>query len=194
LSVEPGNRGIVQRFGGETGYFVKGRVPQAGDSCILYPADGSDIPVCIPFASIDINDFVFLMPDFNFDFLVQLPSYESYSPPPTYRYSDFKMWVSERNAWIYGDSGEPYVTLKTDGSGFANPTALFAFLFEDSGSGVPPRDCYIDVRMIDNAYFEIWAGPAHSGFLYTNYLYYKSTLLTSGTGTTMPTVHVVLPI
>lgn len=194
MSVEPGNRGIVQRFGGETGHFVKGRAPIVGDSCILYPVDGSDTPVCIPFTNLEVGDFVFLMPDFNFDFLVQLPSWEQYSPPPVYSYHDFRMYVSNTGRWIYGDSGEPYVYLKTDGSGWANPTALFAFLFEDSPIWNPPRDCYIDVRMIDNAYFEIWAGPINPGAKYHNALYYKDTLLTQGTGSTMPTVHVVLPI
>jgi hypothetical protein len=191
LSVEPGNRGIIQKFGGETGYFVKGRFPMIGDSCILYPLEGKDIPVCIPFANINIEDFVFLMPDFNFEFLVQLPSWEPYSPPPVYTYHDFRMYTSQTGRWIYGDSGEPDVFLKTDGTGWANPQALFAFLFEDARS--PPADCYIDVRMVNNTHFEIWAGPAQN-FSYYNSLYYKGTLLTQGTGSTMPTVHVILPI
>lgn len=86
MSVEPGNRGIVQRFGGETGYFVKGRVPQIGDSCILYPVNGSDAPVCIPFTNFDLGDFVFLMPDFNFnmgqfDFSIQATGMSTASLP-----------------------------------------------------------------------------------------------------------------
>lgn len=191
--MEPGNRGIVQRFGGETGFFVKGKIPQVGDSCILYPVDGSDAPVCIPsFSNFNVNDFVFLMPDFNFDFLAQFPSWQQYSPPPVDSYHDFRMYVSNTGRWIYGDSGEPDVFLKTDGSGWASPQALFGFLFEDAR--YLPADCYIDVRMVNNTHFEIWAGSINPRAVYHNTLYYKNTLLTQGTGSTMPTVHVILPI
>jgi hypothetical protein len=171
-------------------------MPAVGDTCILYHVDGADVPVCIPFASLNAGDFVFLMPDFNFDFLVQMPSYGEYLPPPEYSYHDFAMYVSNTGRWIYGDSGSPWVELKTDGSGFVQPRALFAFLFEDGGG--PPIDCYIDVRVVDNAYFEIWAGSYNAGAGYDNYLYYKGTLLTHGRGYSlpggMPAVHVTLPI
>lgn len=73
MTVEPGNRGIVQRFGGETGYFIKGRVPEAGDSCVLYPVDGEGLPVCIPMSGFNKGDMVFLLPDFNFDFIINVP-------------------------------------------------------------------------------------------------------------------------
>jgi hypothetical protein len=97
VSVGIGSRGIVQRFGG-TGQFIEGSVPQVGDMCILYPVADSDIPVCIPMTTFNMGDFVFLMPDFNFDFFIQPVGYDSpwvwdgewtmnygfYSPPGGY--------------------------------------------------------------------------------------------------------------
>jgi hypothetical protein len=200
MSIEEGDQVLIY-WDGEEWLALEGYVPNEGETILLREVDSNPKYVVMGAGSYEIGDLVYIFPgglDFNFPPISILPDFEMYLPPPEYTYHDFRIYTADNNQTTYGDSGEPLVVLKTDGTGFYSSDALFAFLFEDSNNF--PADCYIDVRMVDNKYFEIWAGPARDGSVYISYLYYKDTLLTYGYGPNgtkspaMPHVHVILPI
>ncbi len=123
MTVEIGSRGIVQRFGGEMGQFIDGVVPNVGDMCILYPVANSDTPVCIPLTSFNTGDFVFLIPDFNFDFSIQPTLYDS-------------MWVWD-GSWVmnhgfYGSHQGYYLIKDLDD----DKSGRFGVFLYPSGNGV----------------------------------------------------------
>ncbi len=123
MSVDIGSRGIVQRFGGETGQFIEGVVPNVGDMCILYPVANSDNPVCMPMTTFNMGDFVFLIPDFNFDFFIH-----PVMSGPTWVWDE--TWAM--NYGFYGSSPGHYLIMDIDDDG----SGRFGVFIHSGGNGV----------------------------------------------------------
>lgn len=160
---------------------------EVGDSVILYSLK-NETRIAVPTLAFSIGSYAFNTPAFNFsgfnfnlDFNFQLIALNLGEITPA-MYHDFSCLVVEQATTYYGDGSDCHVQRLNYGYKYSG---IMTFVFIDQCDGT--HDSMIEVG-VSGSQLEIWAYPI-PGFAFHHKLYYKTTLLTEGTSSTMPEYH-----